>query len=55
MNVEQAFHPFNEVEFRPRSLKYHNEIRGILDNVNSGYLDRFKSFPLMAFYYETKD
>jgi hypothetical protein len=26
-----------------------------MDNVNSGYLNRFKSFPLMAFSCETKD
>jgi hypothetical protein len=26
-----------------------------MDNVNSGYLNRFKSFPLTAFSCETKD
>lgn len=26
-----------------------------MDNVNSGYLNRLKSFPLMAFSCETKD
>jgi hypothetical protein len=44
MNVEQAFHPFNEFEIRPRSLKHHSETGEFMDNVKSGYLNRFKKF-----------
>jgi hypothetical protein len=55
MNVEQAIHPFNAFDFVPKSLKYHSETGEFMDNINSGCLNRFKSFPLIVFSCENKD